>query len=296
MSWVFEWDATRPIRFPLEFFVRTLFAAFVAFAGLASVPAQTVERTNPVLPDISTVIRELAPATGWTKDDSGTWRSLPKAIPYLRKNRGSGSDEKLGASNYTSIELRTVTIDGKVYPALAMKRNEGSWKYPTIKKDFFPFERQRLFVFHSWPTIIDESRKDNESYIVDLRVYTWAGSGFGSTMAESLGEQIQKKQTFDLEGRRKEDRKTVDIKFSLLVFPVTDKGVRSVRFIFYTNEKDSSIRNYNALRQSDMSDFFGDEEFERSTKEFDRRYFEMPREAFLEFFGSRPSEFPKPDR
>lgn len=281
-------DLTGPDFAPTIRYVKTLIVGAAVLCLSAISPAQEVSRKDTVHPIVSSPLKVLRHFVGWAKDSLGKWVSEDNVLPYPFSAREGQA--KIGIDNYKRLELRTVTIDGKNYPALVSIHSTLHYQYPALEMEPYYTDLCEVFVFHSWPKVIDDSRKDNESYIVKFTPYASGRSASSKEeeadkdAAEAVGNFMRLQESFDLDGEENEPHKgDQHTEFSMLVFPVNDEGKRSVRFLFYMNTTLKGTEGNWAKRSSiPFSDIHLD------TKEFNDHYFEMPREEFIAFFGKDP--------
>lgn len=269
---------------------------------------QTVERTNAKQPTVSGPIAVLDGATGWSKDYLDQWIKLDNAIPYRSKAARDASqftDHKIGVDNFTSVELRTANIEGKDYPMLVMWRKQGAYKYPVIEEDYFEFESGQFLVFREWtPTLTDE-HPDNKAYRKVFKPYVFGMIEVRpledptKVLRDQLQFFISAGAIADESGWSKLDlNKVVGTKvseepmiakvkysFELLVFPVVLDGVRSVRFLFREGMDFEGLGD-DFYSRSGMTGLELDEKIGKELSEFDKWYFEVPREKFLKFWNA----------
>jgi hypothetical protein len=281
--------------------------AFVICA--ATVRAQTVDRSSAALPIVSDAYATLTSSKGWSKNHLDQWVELTGAIPYRSKTAielSQFTDQKLGADNFTKLELRKVSIAGKTYPMLLIYRKVGGYLYPAIKKDWTEHVACRGFVFKSWPVILDDSKAENKAFKLKFPLYTFAEVQFAETAGEiksTLQSEIQTavntgalyddggEATIDLskaglEGAAGLPKMQSKAAFALLLFPVTSEGKRSVRFLFdYSMEIKDLVGNM--LTRGGETGVLLDEKIGAETTEFEKWYFEVPREAFLAFWNAK---------
>ena len=247
-------------------------------------------------------LKTLSSATGWAKTSLGQWVSLKNAIPYRDPEKGKYTDANLGADNFTKVELRTVKIGDTTFPVILFYHRRGLYRYEAISEGWMEIEECQAFVLKSWPVIIDDTKKDNESYVVDLPVHVFAAESYaalhtaniGQRMAEHVANAVKDGEVCNDKGQYKSKYShegTVTTKMSLLLFPVNDEGTRKVRFLLYTSQTSGYISD--GLRRSGRSDYSGTERIKRDTAEFNERYFELPRTEFIEFFGTDPMKLIK---
>jgi hypothetical protein len=275
----------------------------------AFLQAQTVDRTSAALPVVSDAYATMTSVKGWSKNHLEQWVELPGAIPYRSKmaiDLSEFTDRKLGADNFTKLEIRKVTVNGKSYPMLLIYRKLGGYLYPTLRRDWTEHVSCRGFVFKSWPVVLDGSKEENKAYNVKFPLYTFAEVQFvelagdiKSKIQSELQMAVNTGALFDDAGQA-----TIDISkagfgevenlpkmeskadFSLLVFPVTSEGKRSVRFLFDYSIVLKEIK-LNLLTKSGETGALFNEEIGSDLSEFNSRYFEMPRDAFLSFWTTK---------
>lgn len=273
----------------------TLLAAILCSSILR---AQTVDRTSPALPVVSDAYATLKSVSGWSKNHLGQWVELPGAIPYRSKDAielSQFTDKNLGADNFTKLELRQVSVAGTTYPMLLVYRKVGRYRYPSISQDWIEYVSCRGFVFKSWPNVIGDSNEENKAYKLKFSLLSYIGIEFVGNEGE-IKSKIQSEfqtainagDTFDENGQNKKTESKGE--FSLLVFPVTSEGKRSVRFLFDYSIVQTWVPKYiqsNALTRAGRTGAIFREEIGSELTEFDKWYFEMPREAFIAFWATK---------
>lgn len=285
--------------------VAVIFGLMVA----AILQAQTVDRTSSALPVVSDAYATMTSVIGWSKNHLEQWVELPGAIPYRSKmaiDLSEFTDRKIGADNFTKLELRKVTISGKSFPMLLIYRKIGGYLYPAIKKEWMEHVSCRGFVFKSWPAVLEGSREDNKAYKLKFPLYTFAeiqfveiGGDIKTKIQAELQTAVNTGALFDDSGQATIDVSKIGFgdvsnlpkmesqgNFSLLVFPVTSEGKRSVRFLF---DYSITLKEFklNLLTRTGETGALFDEEIGSELSEFDKWYFEMPREAFIAFWATK---------
>lgn len=272
-------------------------------------PAQTVDRTSPSLPEVSDAYATITSVSGWSKNYLDQWVELPGAIPYRSKmaiDLSEFSDRNLGADNFTKLELRRVTIAGKPHPMLLIYRKVGKYLYPALKKNWKEHISCRGFVFKSWPVILDDSKEDNKAYKLSFQLFTFAeiqsletGQDIKGQIEAELQATVKIGVLFDDSGQAMIDLSKIGAgnvsglpkmeskgEFSLMVFPVTSGKKRSVRFLFDYSFTIEDFKSNLFNRAGETGTLF-DEELTSDLTEFNSRYFEMPREAFVAFWTTK---------
>lgn len=288
----------------------------IAVLAYVSTFAQTVERNSASLPAVSDALSTLSGVSGWSKNHLDQWKELPNAIPYRGKSAielSQFTDKNLGVDNFTKLEMRTVTLGGKVYPALAIFRKVGMYLYPAIREKWVERTDCRLFVFKELPNILPEGKPDNTAFKVRFKPHTFAevhsvdlASSLNTKIQEELQTSIKAGAVYDDAGAAILDLSKIagelggggdsmkmqsSLRFNILVFPVLYEGKRSVRFLFdYDMKIDGVPGDTNFLSRAGETGGLYDERIGSETSEFDKWYFEAPRDAFLKFWSSYKSD------
>ncbi|GEM_PF-5925692 len=258
---------------------------------------QTVDRTSPVLPMVSDAYATMKSVPGWSKNHLGQWVELPGAIPYRSKDTielSEFTDKNLGADNFTKLELRKVSVAGNSYPLLIISRKVGRYLYPSIRRDWVEYVSCRAFVFRYWPTVIDEGKEENKAYKLKFPLHSYIEIQFAestdikSKLSSEFQTVLDTGSVFDEKGRNQ--KKELSGEFSLMVFPVTSGGKRSVRFLFdysiIPTWMPQSLQS-NTLSRAGTTGIIFREEIGSELTEFDKWYFEMPREEFISFWTTK---------
>ncbi len=192
---------------------------FLTFAN-----AQTIERKSAELPQISDVKSELKKATGWALGKDDRWVKSGNAIPLSMNPKAPMSD------NFSSFQLREVTVNDKVYSLLIKKMSRLAYKYPELQMDIYTQQVLLWFVFdkEKLEKIIDSKTEMDKSYGVDLEVIAsneraivpyWS---YG--LKEIAGDIVEQLRT-----KKKPD----NVRNALIaMFPVNYQGKKLVRFNF----------------------------------------------------------------
>ncbi|MBF4491895.1 hypothetical protein IR010_05020 [Flavobacterium sp. MR2016-29] len=123
---------------------------FIAFLSIFfSVNGQN--RINDKLPIISKKNNALINANGWLKNQSGQWISgknkIPQDLGENQKLLGNYESYGLGSDNFTSLEIKDITISDSTYAILIKKYKDGFYTYSSIQKGWNNRISCKYFVF-----------------------------------------------------------------------------------------------------------------------------------------------------
>lgn len=172
--------------------------------------ANAFERQEAILPIISEPLSRLETATGWMKAPGDRWISRENRIPeYLSAEYDilqDYQDHSLGVDNFQLLEFREVTIEKKTYYLLLVHKMGGSYRYPTIKEDWYYNHQVRGYIFEKadlTPLVLT----DKEPLLVKLRLVANPsvvyyndkyGNAYLDDIAVNIKEKLEKENGHDL--------------------------------------------------------------------------------------------------
>lgn len=168
------------------------------------------ERHEAVLPFIGEQLGKLENATGWMKGPGDRWISRENRIPkYLSADYDILQDyerHSLGVYNFDLIELREVSIRDKGYYLLLIHKKGGSYRYPTIREDWYYNYQVRGYVFEKTdlpqmdladrePTTLTPKLVATPSVVYYNDRY---GTAYLNDIALKINEELEKERHHDL--------------------------------------------------------------------------------------------------
>lgn len=115
----------------------------------------TQERTTTKVYEFGGKSGILKSATGWAyNQELDEWIENPNFISNRKHNIPSTNNDLYryasslwGAPNFNSIQFKKVVINDETYYCMFYKKNEGKYKYPTIKKEWEVSEVTLLYLY-----------------------------------------------------------------------------------------------------------------------------------------------------
>ena len=235
-----------------------------------SLNAQEFERTKSNLPEISEVRAVLDNSKGWVLQDNGSWLSEKNKILHYssEQNRLADPLQKLGRQNFDELELHEVLIGDEQYVVLVIKYVGGYFEFPALRQNFHKTQNAYYVVFPAkkLEEIISSVTTFNDPVAVNLDVF--CSDDIIDFDPKLLSTQI----AYNILRVAKMEEPS---KFTMIfaAMPIILEGEKFFRFRYVTLfNKERIYQKY--LLESNKS------------KHFERSYFEVPYQNFLDFFGS----------
>ena len=244
-------------------FLLTLFLGF-------TLNAQEIERTKSNLPEISEVQAIIEEANGWVLQDNGSWLSAKNKILLYNSEQNRYADplQKLGQQNFEQLELQEVLIGDEQYIVFVIKHIGGSFEFPSLRQNFHKTKNARYVVFHAnkLEEIMSASSTFNEPSAVNLDVFC----------SDNIIDYDQKQLTTQIAynilrvSKMEEPSKFTMI---LALMPTIVNGEKLFRFRYVNLYNQESIYKKYLLPAN-------------KNRHFERSYFEVPFQTFIDFFGA----------
>ncbi|MCD6178365.1 MAG: hypothetical protein J7K39_00525 [Bacteroidales bacterium] len=243
---------------------------FLLLLSNFSLNAQEIERSKSNLPEISEVKAVIKEATGWVLQDNGSWLSEKNKILLYEseKNRYADPMQKLGRQNFEQIEIQEVLIGDEQYIILTIKYLGGYFEFPALRQNFHKTNNVRYFVFHSEKIeeIMAATTKFNEPTAINLDIF--CSDNIINYNKKQLSTQIG--YNILRVSKTKEPSKFTMI---LALMPTIVDGEKLFRFRYVNLFNQKSIYQKYLLPAN-------------KSKHFERSYFEVPYQTFIDFFGA----------
>ncbi|MBN2237576.1 MAG: hypothetical protein JW729_08440 [Bacteroidales bacterium] len=243
-----------------------LLVMFLSYNSLA----QEIERSKSNLPTISEVTAIMEYATGWVLQDNGRWLDEPNKILLYdsEQNRYADPLQKLGRQNFKQLELREVLIGDEQYIVLVIKYTGGSFEFPALRENFHKTNNARYVVFHAikLQEILSAINQFNEPVAINLDVFC------SDNIIDFDNKQLPTQIAFNILRVAKMEEPS---KFTMIfaIMPVIVNGEKLFRFQYVNLFNQESIYQKYLLPAN-------------KSKHFERSYFEVPFQDFIDFFGS----------
>lgn len=248
---------------------RTIILLLSFLWGFASY-AQEIARAQSNLPEISEVRATIDDANGWVLQDNGSWLSAKNRILLYNSehNRYANAFQKLGIQNFETLELQEVLIGDEQYIVFVIKYIGGSFEFPALRQNFHQTKNARYVVFHAskLESIMKSAETFNEPVAVNLDVYC------SDNIIDYDKKQLTTQIAYNILRVEKMEEPS---KFTMIlaVMPVIVNGEKLFRFRYI------NLFNQESIYQKYLLPANKDKHFERS-------YFEMPFQSFIDFFGA----------
>lgn len=243
-----------------------LFLGFISF----NLFAQEIERTKSNLPEISEVRAILNDAAGWVLQENGRWLSEKNKIMHYKSELNLAPDEmqKLGQQNFEQMELFEVLIGDEQFVVLLIKYKDGYFEFPALRENFVKTENARYVVFHAKKIeeILASAGKLNEATVINLEVFC------SDNITNYDKKEILNQVSFNILRVSKLEEPS---KFTMILasMPAISNGAKVYRFRYLNLFNQESIYHQYLLPAN-------------KAKHFERSYYELPYQAFIDFFGS----------
>lgn len=232
--------------------------------------AQEIARSKSNLPEISEARALMSEAKGWVLQDNGSWLSEKNKILLYNSEQNRMADplQKLGLQNFEELELRDVLIGDKQYIVFIIKYLGGSFEFPDLRQNFRKTENARYVVFpaQKLEEILASTLQFNEPTAVNLQVYC------SDNLIEYNKKELITQIAYNILRVSKMEEPS---KFTMIfaVMPAIVNGEKLFRFRYTTLFNQESIYQKYLLPAN-------------KAKHFERSYFEVPYQTFIDFFGS----------
>lgn len=209
--------------------MKNIFVLFF-FLCLLNLQGQSPERPKKEIPLLSEVVSTMDKATGWILQNNGEWINAQNKIPFReynlnKKKRGRYA---LGKENFTSIEIREVTIKDALYSIMIVKYDDGKYDFPMLEQEWQGFKTLKYYAFKEdrWNSVFPDSLVFNRPFAVNMQLLT---SG-------TIPEYNEKTYLFEIENSVQKaiylhEESTTNLIFA--VYPVEINGKKIIRFKFY---------------------------------------------------------------
>jgi tetratricopeptide (TPR) repeat protein len=248
---------------------RTLSSLVLLFLSTL-LAAQEIARAKSNLPEISEARATLSEAKGWVLQDNGSWLAEDNKILLYNSEQNRLADplQKLGLQNFEELELREVLVGDNQYIVFIIKYKGGSFEFPDLRQNFRKTENVRYVVFpaQKLEEILSSTLQFNEPKAVNLEVY--CSDNLISYDKKELITQI----AYNILRVSKMEEPS---KFTMIfaTMPVIIDGEKLFRFRYINLFNQESIYQKYLLPAN-------------KAKHFERSYFEVPYQTFIDFFGS----------
>ncbi|HAG16187.1 MAG TPA: hypothetical protein DCG69_06630 [Bacteroidales bacterium] len=232
--------------------------------------AQEIARSKSNLPEISEARAVMSEAKGWVLQDNGSWLSEKNKILLYNSEQNRMADplQKLGLQNFEEIELRDVLIGDEQYSVLIIKYIGGEFEFPDLRQNFRKTENARYVVFpaQKLEEILASTLQFNEPTAVNLQVYC------SDNLIEYNKKELITQIAYNILRVSKMEEPS---KFTMIfaIMPAIVNGEKLFRFRYTTLFNQESIYQKYLLPAN-------------KAKHFERSYFEVPYQTFIDFFGS----------
>lgn len=220
-------------------------------------------------------------ATGWIKAED-EWCSADRRIGGMNidGSRSEGPDS-LGLHEFRSLEWRIVEQGGKKLPVLIITQTDGSYVYPTIRRDWFTMPKATVLIFEKFPFIEPTKYEFGKTFMIEVDAIRWTGYDGLSLDGEHPGP-IPEKQVQEIIGKSIVRPGEPDFRhrFKMLVFPVEHEGKKKVRFLFEAY----NVKERNSVYEKTRREVYGRKDL-GDPKSLNSLYYETPFETFRDFFS-----------
>ncbi len=210
-----------------------LFLVFLCY----SADAQFLRRDVSGMPKISEPKACLDKASGWTFQDNGIWIEGDNKIPTRNSelNNSSNQNAKLGVTNFKSIQMREVIINGVQHVIMIIYSRDGEYEFNLLLEnwDKYPTVTYYIFKASKLEEILPDTLTMNVPYAVNLDVF-WMGRMVDydkKRYLSRIANQIQKVK----EGALKSPKTAI---FAVLPVKENDKKYIRFRIIDVFNKQD----------------------------------------------------------
>jgi hypothetical protein len=216
---------------------------------------------------ISPVQSSITKATGWTKQDNGSWVSAKNRIPFTdeKTSKSTNPQRKLGQDNFISLDLRKIMIRDKQYNVLVKKYHDGEFEFPILKEGWKDFKSLDFYVFKSelLSKILPNDVPFNQKYAANLN--SFARGTIRNYDPDREEDLIVKEVQAVIDGARVNDWNLV-----FAVYPIKNLDNEVVRFKLIKTFKKEYL----------VSNFVAPDNWE---KLFDKSFYEVPFHIFKNF-------------
>jgi len=232
--------------------------------------AQEIERSQSNLPEISEVRAVIKEANGWVLQDNGSWLSEKNKILLYNSelNRYADPLQKLGRQNFEQLELQEVLIGDEQYIIFIIKYIGGFFEFPALRQNFHKTKNARYVVFpaHKLEEIMLASSTFNEPTAINLEVFC------SDNIIGYDKKQLTTQIAYNILRVRKMEEPS---KFTMILalMPVIVNGEKLLRFRYVNLFNQKSIYQKYLLPAN-------------KGRHFERSYFEVPYQTFIDFFGT----------
>lgn len=248
---------------------KSIVLLFTLFFGIA-LSAQEIERSKTNLPEISEIRAFLDNATGWVLQENGSWLSEKNKILLYdsEQNRLADPLQKLGRQNFERLELYDVLIGDEQYVVFVIKYIGGSFEFPDLRQNFHETHNARYVVFQAskLEEILASAKNFNEPTAINLDVYC------SDNIIDYNKKKLITQIAFNILRVKKMEEPS---KFTMIlaVMPVIVNGEKLFRFRYVNLFNTKNIYQKYLLPAN-------------NAKHFERSYFEVPYQTFIDFFGA----------
>jgi tetratricopeptide (TPR) repeat protein len=239
------------------------------FLGLTLI-AQEIERSQSNLPEISEVQAIIEEANGWVLQDNGSWLSAKNKILLYRSEQNRYADplQKLGHQNFEQLEIQEVLIGDEQYIVLVIKYIGGYFEFPDLRQNFHKTKNARYVVFHAkkLEDIMLAASTFNEPSAINLDVFC------SDNIIGYDKKQLTTQIAYNILRVEKMEEPS---KFTMILalMPAIVNGEKLFRFRYVNLFNQESIYQKYLLPAN-------------KSRHFERSYFEVPFQTFIDFFGA----------
>lgn len=248
---------------------KTFIFLFTLFLGF-TLSAQEIERAKSNLPEISEVRAIIEEANGWVLQDNGSWLSAKNKILLYssEQNRYADPLQKLGRQNFEQLELQEVLIGDEQYIVFIIKYIGGTFEFPSLRQNFHKTKNARYVVFHAdkLEEIMSAASTINEPTAVNLNVFC------SDNIIDYDKKQLTTQIAYNILRVVKMEEPS---KFTMILalMPAIVNGEKLFRFRYVNLFNQKSIYQKYLLPAN-------------KSRHFERSYFEVPYQTFIDFFGA----------
>ncbi len=166
-------------------------------------------------------------ATGWTFQDNGIWIEGENKIPTRNSelNNSRNQNAKLGVTNFKSIQMREVIINGVQHVIMIIYSRDGEYEFNLLLEnwDKYPTVTYYIFKASKLEEILPDTLEMNVPYAVNLDVF-WMGRMVDydkKRYLSRIANQIQKVK----EGALHSPKTAI-----FAVLPIKENDQKSIRF------------------------------------------------------------------
>ncbi|NPD46007.1 hypothetical protein [Lentimicrobium sp. S6] len=231
---------------------------------------QSVQRSQSNLPILSETKGELKNALGWVLQDNGLWNSTQGKILLgnSERNRNPSPMDKLGKSNFQELLIKEVLVGDEQFVVLIRYYTGGYYTFPDLEQGFKKTKNAEYFVFNAkkLDKILPLKANFNDPYAVNLEVFAY------DNLVNFDKKELDTKISYNIL-RTRELNSKAQFTAILNLMPVITNGKKYYRF------KLIKLLNKKSLYQKYLLE-------ENKDKLFDKSYYEVPYQDFVEFFSS----------